>query len=747
MQLPTEDSPAQLLSGAQTVDSLRDSGYTTTERAVAELIDNSYEAGANNVILVIVQKYAKHGHNAKRPSRRAIEMYVADDGDGMDGRTLNHGLAFGAGTRTGRRGIGRFGMGLPQASVSQARRFDAWSWQESYGQALHTRVDLDAIRESNTMSVPWPKPATESWSPPPPASEFIAPADGPGLQIPPFLLEDGVIDEVLHGEGANHGTIVGWSKLDRTSWTTAAKVASHVAFFLGRTYRRFLADHDPEPRFDTAHAVALTDIAKSVDLDNVLDTDKARDLLVEVDGVADGRRLFIRVIDREEHDDGTLRHALAPTVEDRGIDPDTGAVKPNDPEYLLPAAATNLQSWGDVEGETREDAPFVLHNRPQVLFVQSRKQGDDNCYPVFITTSHSKLDSRVEKTGTTDFGKHAKRNQGVSVVRADRELLLLDSVMDEPQRRFVGLQVDFPPQLDEVFGVTNNKQEATQLAAAIKVAKDNDNQPLDYLIEHGVLIEDSIPAAIYPVARALRERHAAAFAIVKDQQKSEGRRSSPGKPTNLAPEVKAATEVDRHIPEDELTEGEQDARRQSTRDDFLPPTPEDIYDDVKNVIERGEGTGEIYDDEAIKFVVEMLSEGSGYAFLIEHKDESSDFFRVEEIRGVEQARGSSKIIWLNMRHPVWSHYLNGLRLDEEDLDALGEAQLRDIITKARGVIINMFIAWFRIERGGTETERHSAAITRERWGKTMKHYIRTDDEVSMTPPDEDLLEAQFNTTR
>jgi len=741
LQLPTEEEPASILSGPLTVQSLRDSGYTATERALAELIDNSYEADARNVVVVIVQQKAKHSDGQKQASWRAIEIYVADDGNGMGAPELNHGLAFGAGTRTSRKGIGRFGMGLPQASVSQARRIDAWSWQDSYGMAHHTRVDLDDISETKNLSVPWPQAAVNDWQPAPPARDYTPTHEEPGTEIPPFLKEAGLLDEVLTGPGANHGTIIGWSKIDRTSWTTARAVANNVAFFLGRTYRRFLAESDPEAHYDGSRGLTYEELVDNVDLDDAHDTKKTEVLLQPADQSSAGsRRLFIRVVTRND-EDGTLRHHRALDFTADGLMPDTGQVLPNDPEYLLPAQETNLGSWPDAEGQ-RQEAPFVPHGRPQVVFVQSRKNGDDHYYPVFITTSHVKKEARPEdQAGGNPFGQHAKRNQGLSVMRADRELLLLDSLNEDTDRRFVGIRVDFSPQLDEVFGVTNNKQEATQLSVALKAAKDNDNKPLQELISAGLIIDGTPSASIYPVARAIRQRFRAASKIVRQQQA--GTRSTPAKPTNTSPEVKAATEVDRTAPEEELTERERRAIQESNEPDYRPPSQQDLVTDLTEAVSNAHETAEVYDEEAIAAIALMLTQGSGYAFLVELDEESPAFFRTEERIGVPEARGSSKLVWLNMAHPIWQNYLDGLRIDQEQLDKLGEAELRDIISKARGVIVNMLIAWARIELGGTPADRQAANQTRERWGEKARRYITGSDEPSL-PSSPNLLDDLFD---
>src|SRR5690606_18862738 len=64
--------------------------------------------------------------------------------------------------------------------------------------------------------------------------------------------------------------------------------------------------------------------------------------------------------------------------------------------------------------------------------------------------------------GSQTWGQHARRNIGVSLVRKGRELDLDTSwaIGYNPVERWWGIEVDFPPELDEVFGVTNNKQTA-----------------------------------------------------------------------------------------------------------------------------------------------------------------------------------------------------------------------------------------------------------------------------------------------
>lgn len=64
--------------------------------------------------------------------------------------------------------------------------------------------------------------------------------------------------------------------------------------------------------------------------------------------------------------------------------------------------------------------------------------------------------------GNYALGKHAAKMEGISVIRARREIDFrrfdFYNVINEPQHRWWGCEIIFDPELDEVFGVANNKQ-------------------------------------------------------------------------------------------------------------------------------------------------------------------------------------------------------------------------------------------------------------------------------------------------
>jgi len=95
------------------VESLRDFGYTLPT-ALADLVDNSLTAGAKNIAITI-----DSGLGQTRP-----HIAVVDDGCGMDKKTLVNAMRMGSlGPLENRaeNDLGRFGLGLKTASLSQGR--------------------------------------------------------------------------------------------------------------------------------------------------------------------------------------------------------------------------------------------------------------------------------------------------------------------------------------------------------------------------------------------------------------------------------------------------------------------------------------------------------------------------------------------------------------------------------------------------------------------------------------------------
>ncbi len=97
-------------SARRLVHSLRDIGYDLAS-AVADLVDNSIAAGAN------VVRVDTHFAGANSWIR------IADNGVGMTEKRLTEAMRFGTRRDYGHEQLGKFGLGLKSASLSQCRRF------------------------------------------------------------------------------------------------------------------------------------------------------------------------------------------------------------------------------------------------------------------------------------------------------------------------------------------------------------------------------------------------------------------------------------------------------------------------------------------------------------------------------------------------------------------------------------------------------------------------------------------------
>lgn len=69
------------------IHAMRDSGYKGTSSAVAELIDNSLQAGATEITVSLTVD--------EREGEHPLVLSVIDNGSGMDARTLRTALRFG----------------------------------------------------------------------------------------------------------------------------------------------------------------------------------------------------------------------------------------------------------------------------------------------------------------------------------------------------------------------------------------------------------------------------------------------------------------------------------------------------------------------------------------------------------------------------------------------------------------------------------------------------------------------------
>ena len=132
-----------LLVSSNFIRAVRESGYLSISTALAELVDNSMQASATEVAISISRDGADALH----------EIVVEDNGCGMSKAELELCLRFGGSSRfDSRQSFGRFGMGLPAASLSQARRIEVTAWRNS-GYERTVALDVDAIAAGSDQAL------------------------------------------------------------------------------------------------------------------------------------------------------------------------------------------------------------------------------------------------------------------------------------------------------------------------------------------------------------------------------------------------------------------------------------------------------------------------------------------------------------------------------------------------------------------------------------------------------------------
>ena len=199
-------------------ESLRDAGYKNTAYALGELVDNSIEEDAKDIDIIMFEKLGTSGSQRRW---KIEEIGILDNGNGMTPFQLRCSLRYqdGANQRqwgrsaSGGKQMGKFGVGLPQATLSQCRRVDIWSWTQDeggIGNAHWTYFDLDEPGSFATIPEPIPMEIPEKWMK---ASE---------------IWED------------DSGTLIVWSNLDRLKWKTSTGLYNNAEFLIGRMYRKMI---------------------------------------------------------------------------------------------------------------------------------------------------------------------------------------------------------------------------------------------------------------------------------------------------------------------------------------------------------------------------------------------------------------------------------------------------------------------------------------------------------------------------
>lgn len=195
-------------SARRMIQSLRDVGYDF-KHAVADLIDNSIAAGATSIDIDM------------RFDGEDSFVRIADNGEGMNGTTITEAMRFGTEREYEADELGKFGLGLKTASLSQCTRVTVASRTDRTSDHIESRQwDLAHVIKSNRWEI---------------------------LDVPASDRPD-VLTEPLRD---TTGTVVLWESLDRVlgykvPWGENARkgflrLADDLDRHLGMVFHRFLS--------------------------------------------------------------------------------------------------------------------------------------------------------------------------------------------------------------------------------------------------------------------------------------------------------------------------------------------------------------------------------------------------------------------------------------------------------------------------------------------------------------------------
>lgn len=227
-------------NASKLINSMRYLTYTN-ETAIADIVDNSFDAGADNVDISLNDTF----------------ITIADDGCGMTPDIMKEAIKLGSDTEKDQGCLGKFGMGLVTASISMGRKLEVFSRDLYADKASKVVLSLDHIEETN------------NWE---------------GLVEP----VDKTVEDVLAKK--EHGTIVKISQLDSVKPNLERSLSQHLRV----VFRNFLA----AGKVITINGSPLTPIDPlNRDLDDT-------DILVDEDIEMNGEKIHIVVahIDTDKSD-------------------------------------------------------------------------------------------------------------------------------------------------------------------------------------------------------------------------------------------------------------------------------------------------------------------------------------------------------------------------------------------------------------------------------------------------------------
>jgi len=597
----------------------KNAGYKTTVHAINEIIDNAYEADASIVTIVLEV-------NAKK---NLTSICIADDGKGMDSLTLQSSICEKSGSNMDRKysagkdaraKYGKYGVGLPKASISQCNKFTVFSWVDGGpSNAYCNGIDI----------------TDEDWI-------------SAGAQIEESIKKkpsEGLL-KLIGAEKNNSGSIVVWEKLDGISWSRAKMgkkgLAPNLEFLAGRIYRKSIIQKD--------------------------------------------FRIRILICNQKWQIDKEFD------------------VKPNDPMFLMEDAIIPRKDLGDGEYWPKENPLFDSVGSQDVKVSLVLKNGDKKNLIIKINASMAKKNVFAKYNGQTagnlPHGRHAGKHVGVSLLREGREVELttLLSTPSEPRERWFGVEVDIPHELDELLGMTNNKQSYTRLNTfltdGIEEYLDGDETTEQCI--NRMKVEDINNANCLIISEAIKR-------TFKHTKKDH---------LNMREEVFGKTKAGKPPEPDDDPSPEDTAEGEGTRGDKRKVKEIDSKEIQKELENEG-----IPKEEAASIAARIINRGLKYS-VVRRSGLGLPFFNARRVMEIY-------LLEINTDHEFFSTMAPFLEFVND------ESSKEDILNQLQQAKVAFFLmleAWIKLEIEADDKNQRKMVAIRSDWGRLIAEFLENSEE-------------------
>jgi len=193
-----------LFNTKRALDSQRQNGYRNTAVAAREIVDNAFEAKATKVDVIF--------DTAVHTTRQVVSSVAfIDNGAGMLPKMARFSLSWGGGTHFDEPNfIGKFGFGLPNASINQTRKVEVYTRTTKNEPIVKCWLDLDDYKSFDHQTVPEPVNA----------------------ELPDFVTKY----MKKTGFEFDHGTVVVWKEPDQLTYKSPKVLEGHLLDDFGVTY-------------------------------------------------------------------------------------------------------------------------------------------------------------------------------------------------------------------------------------------------------------------------------------------------------------------------------------------------------------------------------------------------------------------------------------------------------------------------------------------------------------------------------